>query len=102
MKIPVKPIVDIAKKNGPHLIKQYGPSLLGAIPKGSLSKKLPHHRRERFNTHVKETLQNLDSYNREQLISLELEVEEFLLQIEDEKANKRVPLNPRINKWKDN
>lgn len=102
MKIPVKPLVDKAKKNGPRLIKQYGPSLLGMIPKDSLLKNTPHHRKERYNTHVKETLQNLDSYNREQLIGLELEIEEFLLQIEDEKANKRVPLNPRINKWNDN
>lgn len=103
MRIPVRPIVEIAKKKGPPLMKQYGPKILGAIPISSaLPKPPPHHRKERFNLHVKETLQNLDSYNREQLIGLELEVEEFLSQIEDEKSNKKAPINPRRNKWTEN
>lgn len=103
MKLPVKPIVDIAKKNGPKLVKKYGPALVSAIPeKTSLLKTPSHHRQQRYTTHSTETLQHLDSFNREELINLELEVEEYLDQIEEERTTKKTPVNPRLNRWMDN
>lgn len=115
----IKPIVDIAKAQGPKAVKliRENPegimAVLGAVKvvktnfderkkkkaeEGKISL-----RKERFNEFNKSIIKNLNEYNREELFNYKLEIKEFIEQIDKEMAEETKAKKPlhvkRRKKW---
>lgn len=123
-KIPIKPIVELAKQHGPTVgnfvkknwkeisqtvgvvgtVGKTANNLINNRKETNQKKGKIHYRKTRFVEYKTETLRSLDSKNREQLFKHQLEVEQFINQIKNEENKEsglKKPLHSkRINDWK--
>jgi hypothetical protein len=124
-KIPIKPIIKIAKTHGPKaakFVKENWKELSqGAAAAGSAGKMANdfrkkrkeskhdparvHFRKSRFHQYKTVILPDLPKMNRRELFEAKLEVEQFIGQIKEEEkkeAGVKKPLHSkRLNNWKD-
>jgi hypothetical protein len=122
-KIPIKPIVDTAKKHGPKVGKfvkenwkdiPQGVAILGTFGKKvsdftenkKESKQYDakiHYRKKRYLKYKNEILPELDNKKRHELFQARLEVEQFIQQIKNEENKELVVKKPlhskRIKGW---
>ncbi|RIW31361.1 hypothetical protein D3H55_15425 [Bacillus salacetis] len=124
-KIPIKPIIKLAKTHGPRaakFVKEHGPKIAkGVTAAGSAGKmandflknrkeaKLDpakvHFRKTRFHQYKTVILPDLPKLNRHELFEAKVEVEQFIGQIKEEEqkeAGVKKPLHSkRLNNWKE-
>ncbi|MGM0840254.1 MAG: hypothetical protein ACQEWE_05985 [Bacillota bacterium] len=122
-RIPIKPIVDIAKTHGPKAGKfvkknwKYIPKVVAGV--GTVSENFSafkenkketkqydakmHYRKNRYIKYKNEILPELDKKKRHELFQAKLEVEQFIQQIKNEENKELVVKKPlhskRINNW---